>query len=217
MNNKDLKVTKSENRTKKTTKEKIFDAAIDLFSRKGFNDTSVREIAKQAGIREGSIYNHYKNKEAILDAIIDYFKLEFTQSQIPEEEGADLMDQGPEVYFEVGAKMFMERSNNAQMDKIRRLICIETYRNEKIREFFKKQLLEKPLKGWENVFRIMIEKKMIKPANPKTLAYGYWSFTIFLFFDCYILRYDEDFDSCMKLGLERLTEHTRFLLEAVKI
>ena len=57
---------------KKPTKEKIFDVALDLFSQKGFDAVSVREIAREVGIRESSIYNHYKSKEAILDAIIDY-------------------------------------------------------------------------------------------------------------------------------------------------
>ena len=36
-----------------------------IFSQKGFNGVSVREIAREVGIRESSIYNHYKNKEAI--------------------------------------------------------------------------------------------------------------------------------------------------------
>lgn len=207
----------SKNNTKKNTKEKIFDVSIDLFSKNGFNDTAVREIAKQAGIREGSIYNHYKNKEAILDAIIDYFKSELYQGQIPDEEIADLMDQGPEVYFEFGAKVFMDRINTPRMEKIWRLLLIETYRNEKIREFFKKEILDEPLKGWENIFNIMIEKKMIKPVNARTLAYEYWSFGVFLLFECYILKYNEDFQSCMNFGLEKMTQHTKFLLETIII
>jgi len=109
MKKEEIKASKHKKEVKQATKEKIFDASVDLFSKKGFNDVTVREIAKQAGIREGSIYNHYKNKEAILDAIIDYFESEFTQSQLNEEEGLNLMDQGPEVYFEAGTRMFLDR------------------------------------------------------------------------------------------------------------
>ena len=43
----------------KTTKEKIFDVSLELFSQKGFNNTSVREIAREVGIKESSIYNNY--------------------------------------------------------------------------------------------------------------------------------------------------------------
>ena len=217
MTNQEIKSSNSENEAKKTTKEKIFDASVDLFSKKGFNDVTVREIAKEARIREGSIYNHYKNKEAILDAIIDYFKSEITQNNIPVEETTNLIDKGPEAYFEGGAKMFMARINIPQMEKIWRLVCIEIYHNEKIREFFKKELLEEPLEGWENIFSIMMEKKMIKPVNPRTLAYEYWSYAIFLVFEYFILKYDEDFDSFMNLGLEKMINHTRFLLAAIKI
>jgi len=63
----------------------------------------------------------------------------------------------------------------------------------------------------------MIKKKMIKPIDPQTLAYEYWSFAIFLFFECYVLRYDENFDSCMNIGLKKITKHTRFLLDAIKL
>ncbi|MGZ7118643.1 MAG: TetR/AcrR family transcriptional regulator, partial [Methanobacterium sp.] len=78
--------------TEKSTKEKIFDVSIDLFSQRGFDAVSVREIAREVGIRESSIYNHYKSKEAILDAIIDYFMSELAQSGPPEEEMEKLME-----------------------------------------------------------------------------------------------------------------------------
>ncbi|HEX3012658.1 MAG TPA: helix-turn-helix domain-containing protein, partial [Methanobacterium sp.] len=44
----------------KTTKEKIFDSAIELFAKKGFDATSMREIAEAVGIKKASLYSHYK-------------------------------------------------------------------------------------------------------------------------------------------------------------
>jgi AcrR family transcriptional regulator len=210
-------VSNSQDEVKTTTKEKIFDAAVDLFSLKGFSNVPVRKIANQAGIREGSIYNHYKNKEAILDAIIDYFKGEMAKTNLTSEEEAALMQKGPEVYLEMGAQIFMSRINSPQFGKIWRLVLMESYHNDKIREFFRKELLEEPLAGWEYIFQTMMEKKMIKPVNPRTLAYEYWSFVIFLLFDYSILNYEEDFGSYIEGGLEKMNNHTRLLLEAVKI
>ncbi len=209
--------SKSGNEPKKNTKQKIFDVSVDLFAEKGFDAVSVREIGREVGIRESSIYNHYQNKEAILDAIIDYFKDELTQSGPPEEETESLIDQGPEVFFEVGARMYIERINTPKMEKIWRLVSIETYHNEKIREFFKKTLLEEPIDGWENIFTIMIKKGLIKPFNPRTLAYEYFSFAIFLFFEYFVLKYDEDFDSFMDLALKKMNDHAEFLLKAIKV
>jgi AcrR family transcriptional regulator len=202
---------------KKSTKEKIFDVSLDLFSQKGFDAVSVREIARGVGIRESSIYNHYKNKEAILDAIIDYFMSELHQSGPPEEDEDLLMDQGPEVFFEVGAKMYLERINTPTMEKIWRLVSIEMYHNEKIRNFYKKELLEEPINLWEATFAKMIEKGLIKPFNPRTLAYEYFSFAIYLFFEYFVLKYDEDFDSFTDLALEKMNNHAEFLLKAIKV
>lgn len=50
----------------------IFDAARDLFYAKGFKDTNVSDIAKQAGIGVGSFYNYYDSKETLFMEV--YFK-----------------------------------------------------------------------------------------------------------------------------------------------
>jgi hypothetical protein len=125
--------------------------------------------------------------------------------------------QGPEVFFEVSSKMYIDKVNTPQMEKIWRLVSIETYHNDKIKNFFKKELLEEPINIWEQIFDEMIEKKLIKPVNPRTLAYEYFSFAIYLFFEYFILEYDEDYESFMDLALEKMANHTEFLLEAIKI
>ena len=43
------------------TKERIFDVSVDLFSMYGYDGVSIRQIAYEVGIKESSIYNHYKN------------------------------------------------------------------------------------------------------------------------------------------------------------
>ncbi|MGF7117070.1 TetR/AcrR family transcriptional regulator [Methanobacterium oryzae] len=210
------KSSKNKNEAKISTKEKIFDVSIELFSQKGFNAVSVREIAREVGIRESSIYNHYKNKEAILDAIIDYFMFEMLQSSPPEEEMEKLMET-PELFFEIGAKAFIGRMSAPKTEKIWRLISIELYHNEKIREFFKKELLEVPLVSWEEIFTKMMEKGVIKQVDPKILAYEYFSFAIYLLFEHFVLNYEETDETFRDVMLERMSDHARFILDAVKM
>ena len=211
-----IKSSKNGNKTKIPTKEKILNASIELFSQKGYDAVSVREIAREVGIKESSIYNHYKNKEAILDTIIDYFVSELAESSELPIDNDNLMSKGPLLFFEVGGKAFIERMSTAKNEKIWRIIAIEIFHNEKIRNFFKKELLETPLKGWENIFTSMIDKKIIKPYDPRTLAYEYFSFAIFLFFEYFVLEYNEDHGSFMDMALEKMANHAEFLLEAVK-
>jgi AcrR family transcriptional regulator len=52
------------------TKRRILDAALEGFSERGFAGTSIRQIARAAGIRESAIYNHFAGKQAIFDALL---------------------------------------------------------------------------------------------------------------------------------------------------
>ncbi|WAA11386.1 TetR/AcrR family transcriptional regulator [Fervidibacillus albus] len=54
----------------------IMDAAKDLFIKKGYQNVSVRQIAKQIGCSHGAIYYHFKNKAELFYAFVeDYFEL----------------------------------------------------------------------------------------------------------------------------------------------
>ena len=57
------------------TKERIFDIAIGLIAKNGFENVGMREIAGEAGINVASIYNHFPSKEELLDAIYQYFRV----------------------------------------------------------------------------------------------------------------------------------------------
>ena len=52
------------------TRAAILDAALALFAERGFFGTSTREIARRVGIRESGLYNHFANKDALLDALL---------------------------------------------------------------------------------------------------------------------------------------------------
>ncbi|QQP71486.1 helix-turn-helix transcriptional regulator [Carnobacterium sp. CS13] len=55
---------KVSNNKKMTLKQQqILKVSIDLFSQKGFANTSTNEIAKQANVAEGTIFKHFGNKE----------------------------------------------------------------------------------------------------------------------------------------------------------
>ena len=51
-------------------KEKILQAALELFARDGFKTTSTSKVAKHAGVSEGLIFRHFDNKDGLLQAIL---------------------------------------------------------------------------------------------------------------------------------------------------
>lgn len=53
------------------TRKQILDAALRLFSEKGFARTSVRDIAQAAGITDAAIYYHFASKRDLFEALIE--------------------------------------------------------------------------------------------------------------------------------------------------
>jgi len=64
-------MTKSEKLKKgEATRLVVEDAALELYMDQGYHATSMRQIADKAGLALGGIYNHFKSKEEIFEAII---------------------------------------------------------------------------------------------------------------------------------------------------
>ena len=56
-----------------TTKERILDVSLELFSQRGYSAVSIRDICKGVGIKESSVYYHFENKQNIFDVLLDRF------------------------------------------------------------------------------------------------------------------------------------------------
>ena len=59
------------NNTDTSTREKILEVATKEFMQNGFADASMRKIAGKVGITATALYRHYKDKEAIFDAVVE--------------------------------------------------------------------------------------------------------------------------------------------------
>src|SRR3990167_5796958 len=64
-------------RTAEESKESILEAAIKVFSEKGYSQTTIREVAERAGISVGGVYIYFKNKEEIYFTLLKYLLDEF--------------------------------------------------------------------------------------------------------------------------------------------
>src|SRR3990170_4477680 len=53
------------------TRQQILDASLRLFSERGFARTTVRDIARQAGITDAAIYYHFASKRDLLEALFE--------------------------------------------------------------------------------------------------------------------------------------------------
>ena len=103
---------------KTQTKDKIFDTALDLFSKKGYDSVSVRTIASEVGIKESSIYNHYSSKKDILMSILNYFEEYFKGNPLDDENIRKLLEENPEEFYHQGSEMFKQQIFEEKILKI---------------------------------------------------------------------------------------------------
>jgi AcrR family transcriptional regulator len=68
------------NPRKDLVRDRLIDTAAELFARRGYSRTTINDIAKELGLRRSSLYHYFRNKEEILDALIDQQTIEHAET-----------------------------------------------------------------------------------------------------------------------------------------
>lgn len=197
------------------TKEKILEVAIDLFSKEGYNGVSIREITREVGIKESSLYNHFKNKEEILTTIFELFQYEFSKTLPPIEMLDQILTKSSlEDFFNQGFKNFKIHIDNPINEKLWRILYMEHFRQSFVRDIFLYDIIQKTLDFLELVFEKLISQGKVKPLKPALLAAEY-QYPIFSMLTEYnILRFDRKETSEIE---NKMKEHIAFFLNTVKV
>ena len=121
------------------TKERIFDTAIQLIAKSGFEDVSMRDIANGAGINPASIYNHFSSKEEILDSIYRYFSAHRLDNRNSIEHIKSIVDTGTafEVIKVLADTAFeFEEKMAIRMVLIPKILLMRIFKDPKANHFF---------------------------------------------------------------------------------
>ena len=202
---------------KQNTKEKIFEVSIDLFSQYGYDGVSIRQIAREVGIKESSIYNHYPSKESILDDILNYYIREMLKEEAPLMQSSQNLDLGFDTFYRIGSERFISKLSEEKMMKITRIFLVESYHNEKINKFLKEAIIGYGVNGWIELFDLMKKKKVIKEdSNSKQLAESFYYYGLFLLYEHFIINYPEDDEKFIEDFVKRTTDHMKTIYNSVK-
>lgn len=201
---------------KTQTKDKIFDTALNLFSKKGYDSVSVRTIASEVGIKESSIYNHYSSKKDILMSILNYFEEYFKGNPLDDENIRKLLEENPEEFYHQGSEMFKQQIFEEKILKIMKLIFVQMYQIDEVKEFFLREILGGSTDFWSDVFEILIQKNVIgSDCNPNKLAEMYFGFSMFKLWEIF-LKYDDFPKAEIEIMFDEVEEYHKFLLDSVR-
>ena len=141
-----------------STRDKIMDVALNMFSERGYEAVSIRDICGEVGIKESTLYYHFKNKKDILDSLVEKFRThiedllshvdEITENSAQKKgKNADPSVQMVESYM-IDSYLFDPFCN-----LMLRLMMIEQFHNEEIRELYEKTLFTDPYEIQMNIFK----------------------------------------------------------------
>jgi len=65
------------------SREQILEAALELFSHRGYGATSVRDIAAKAGLSTGNVYHHFPDKETLFRTLLDQYWAAINDPDLP--------------------------------------------------------------------------------------------------------------------------------------
>jgi AcrR family transcriptional regulator len=133
-------------------REQILEAATRVFAEKGFRRATTREVAREAGVSEGTIYNYFEDKDALLIAIMDL--LNETGRRAEDFEEGLATDFGGFVGAYLHRRMALIWENR----EVFRVVLSEMLVDTGLRERYMREVVEPTMRIGEEGFRSRVEQ-----------------------------------------------------------
>ena len=175
-----------------TTKEKIAQAALELFSVRGYEAVSVRDIAGAVGIKESSIYNHFKCKQAIFDALVEesgrQIEAIFAPYHLTGRPGPALAEmdfrRDTEALAALTGDVFLRFITDDGLRMFRQMLTLEQYRNGEAGRCYRDIFIEAPIRFQTALFAQMMQRGIFRPGDPGAAAAQFYGPIFLLFSRC---------------------------------
>ena len=198
---------------KKSTKEKIQDRSLTLFAKQGFKETSVRDIAKAVDIQVGGLYNHFKNKDEILESLVGELMESAIVTIFEDKDPQELSKRGKALLANI-AMTFKLLSFDGKNEALFKLLMQEMYKNSRIRALYLEHFYQQNVKKLSAVFFMMMQNEQICSADPLVLASEFLSPLFFYQSQVILLKIDGKSTSSAVTLFEK---HTDFFWENIRL
>ena len=156
----------------KTTKERILDAALEMFAENGYAGTNMRDLAQSVGLTKSALYKHFQSKEDIWNSLLDEVEAHYSQGF-----GNAAFSLGELASCEelegVVLALFDFTVHDRMIILARKILLTEQFRNERARRLAGEYFLGKMAHVFEGVFGMMMEKGLMKRVDPSILAFSF--------------------------------------------
>lgn len=183
------------------TKNKILEVSLELFAKKGFDGVSVREIAKEVGVRESALYKHYKNKEDILDKIVEEMissiRKGYELQHVPETLIVGVADGyrniSEEQLCEMSWNIFKMFTEESKLSNFRKLLMREQFHNKAFAKYYNSFFIEGVIESQAKTFLQLVDSGLFRKADERIISLHFYGPILLLFqqYDCEPEKKDE--------------------------
>lgn len=156
------------------TKQEILDAALELFSVQGFEATSIAQIAGTVGIRKASLYSHFENKQAILDALVQEVLEQYEEHSLfaraDWEKDAGSLPQTPDDAVGMIQGQIRYILHDPAISRARKMLVIEQFQNRSLAKLQTKQNYTDVLGYFTGLIKCLIQKGVLAEDDPEIMA-----------------------------------------------
>ena len=156
----------------KDTRERILEAALEMFSQYGFAGTNIRELAGSLGMGKSSMYRHFESKEEIWNALLDEL-VAYYEARFGSPEHLPPVPDSLEELVTMTMHMVSFTIRDEKVVKSRKLLSIEQFRDERARELATKYFLTGLKDMFTPIFAGMMDKGLLRRDDPAMLAFAY--------------------------------------------
>ena len=160
-----------------STKQAILDAALDLFSVRGYEETSVAQIADAVGIRKASLYSHFASKQDILNALLREVQVQYQAHSIFAQSKWDtdaMISEDLEWTVDMAVKEILGHIryilHDSKISRVRRLLTIEQFRNPALAELQTKRNYADVLRFFTELVRAFIRRGKLEDCDAEIMA-----------------------------------------------
>lgn len=149
--------------TEAETQTRILKAAKKLFARRGYDGTTTRDLAQEAGVAEGTIFRHFENKKAILIEVATQGWVEIL---------TDLLTELSEMasYKAIAQVMRKRMLNLHQNADLLRVCFMEAQFHPDLREQIQSEVIIKMTDVAEAFFETAMDQGIYRRMNPRIVA-----------------------------------------------
>lgn len=151
----------------RNTKDLTLEAAIDLFSEKGYSNVSMRDLAKQVGIQPATLYHHFKNKEEIMSEILVRYHSRSLRTFTYEETMSQMRRFDGLTFEEIMQKVFAPYSPHEaeRMRKMSRIMIQEQFTHSLAEVFWRDVAIKRVTRSWRWFLDSLVKDGRIPPIN----------------------------------------------------